>query len=483
MTADLLPRPQGRDRSETTHRAAGAALHAAPDAATSKDGSSMHATTTPDLDTVPELCSCPGHETEDAPDPWRKGFTRRRVVGGSAAMVAALGVQTVTSKYAFAAAAAPGKALDTDTIVVISLRGGWDSLNIIVPTFEQRYYRERPNIKVPEGAALPLGRGFGLHPSLPGIHAMYRAGTFAPVVAVGTPDRTMSHFEAMDTLERGMPGTSASGWMNRVLDKRKQTGVFSAIQFGSQLPLALAGDAPALAMDGLGSFGLGGYDQLLGPATTALSAMYRGVKHPMTDQVGDTLRAIGTVRTLNSRPYTPAPAAKYPQNSGLGNTLRDTARLIKAKVGMTLSTIDVGGWDMHTNEGGVGGGDLTNHMKELDEALVAFATDLGPAFKDVTVVLVSEFGRTLRENGTQGTDHGHGQAMWVLGGGIKGGTVYGAWPGLSDRALFNNGSVAGRTDYRDVLAEVLVRRGAVGSTSTIFPGYKPKLLGLARPRA
>lgn len=469
MTADLLPRPQGRS------------LHPA----TSKDGQpSMHHTqTAPDVDTVPELCSCPGHDAESAPDPWRKGFTRRRVVGGSAAMVAALGLQTVTSKWAFAAASAPGKVLDTDTILVINLRGGWDTLNIVVPTFEPRYYAERPNIKVPEGAALPLGRGFGLHPSLPGIHAMYQAGTFAPVVGVGTPDTTLSHFEAADTLERGTAGASGTGWMNRVMQKRQQTGVFSAIQFGSQLPLALSGDAPALALDGFGSLGMVGYDNLQGPASTALAAMYRGLKHPMTDQVNDTLRAITTMQKLNAKPYTAAPEATYPQNSGLGNTLRDAARLIKARVGMTLGAIDVGGWDMHTSEGGVGGGDLTNHMKELDEALVAFAADLGPMFKDVTVVLVSEFGRTLRENGSQGTDHGHGQAMWVLGGGIKGGTVYGAWPGLSDKALFNNGSLGARTDYRDVLSEVLVRRGALGSTSTVFPDHKPKLLGLARPRA
>jgi uncharacterized protein (DUF1501 family) len=423
-------------------------------------------------------CDC-GSEPEPA-DPWRKGFTRRRVVGGTAAMVAALGTQTVTSKWAFSAT----KALNTDTIVVVNLRGGWDSLNIVVPTFEPRYYEQRPNIRVPEGAALPLNRGFGLHPALPNMHRMFRAGTFAPVVGVGTPDTTLSHFEAMDTLERGTgSGTQRDGWMNRVLQARNQNGVFSAVQFGSQLPLSLSGDAPALALDGVQSFGLAGYDDVRGAAASAFARLYNGVKHPMADQVRDTLRAIGTVQTLSKRAYTPAPTARYPENSGFSNTLKDAARLIKAKIGLTMATIDIGGWDMHSNEGRVDGGDLFNHMKELDGALAAFASDLGPEWRNVTVILVSEFGRTLRENGTVGTDHGHGQAMWVLGGGVNGGKVYGAWPGLADKDLFNNGSVGARTDYRDVLGEVLRKRGSVGSLAKVFPDHKPRVLGLVKPRA
>lgn len=431
-------------------------------------------------------CDC-GEEPAPS-DPWRKGFTRRRVLGGSAAMVAALGTQMVTTRFAFSAAAAPGGTLNTDTIVVINLRGGWDSLNIVVPTFEDRYYRERPNIKIPEGAALPLARGFGLHPALPQMHELFKAGSFAPVVGVGTPDTTLSHFEAMDTLERGTgrqgtQGGGSSGWMNRVLQARKQSGVFSALQFGNQLPLALTGDAPALALNGVQSFGLNGYDDVRAKAATALARLYRGVQHPMSDQVSDTLRAVRTVERLNAKPYTPPARAKYPANNYLANTLRDAARLIRANVGLTMATIDVGGWDMHTNEGRVEAGDLTRQMTELDDSIAAFVRDLGDRYKDVTIVLVSEFGRTLRENGGVGTDHGHGQAMWVLGGGIKGGAVYGAWPGLTDKDLFNNGSLGARTDYRDVLAEVLIKRGSVGSTARVFPNHKVKSLGLANRRA
>ncbi len=422
-------------------------------------------------------CDCGGEN--EAPDPWRRGFTRRRVVQGTSAMVAALGVQTVSTRYAFAAPAA-AKALDADTVVVISLRGGWDSLNIVVPTFEERYYQQRPNIAVPKAAALPLERGFGLHPALAGLHKLYGAGKLAPVVAVGTPDTTLSHFEAMDILERGTGRAgSPSGWLNRVLDARSDQGVFSAVQMGSSLPLALAGDAPALTMSGVQSFGLAGFDDVKAKAASAYAAMYRGMKHPVADQVRDTVAAISKIGSIKPTPE--AVAKTYP-GGGFGDALKDVSRLIKANLGMTIATIDVGGWDMHTNEGRVDGGDMTNHLKELDQGLTAFLADLGAAAKNVSIVLISEFGRTLRENGSQGTDHGHGQAMLVLGDGIKGGKVHGAWPGLGDKDLYNNGSVAGRTDYRDVLGDLLVKRAKVGSLAKVFPDYKPKPLGVANAR-
>ena len=422
-------------------------------------------------------CDCGGDA--EPTDPWRRGFTRRRVVQGTSAMVAALGVQTVSTRYAFAAPTA-AKALDADTVVVISLRGGWDSLNIVVPTFEDRYYQQRPNIAVPKAAALPLERGFGLHPALAGLHKLYGAGKMAPVVAVGTPDTTLSHFEAMDILERGTGRAgSPSGWLNRVLDARADQGVFSAVQMGSSLPLSLAGDAPALTMSGVQSFGLAGYDDVKAKAATAFAALYKGMKHPLADQVRDTVAAISKIGSIKPTPE--AVAKTYP-GGGFGDALKDVSRLIKANLGMTIATIDVGGWDMHTNEGRVDGGDMTNHLKELDQGLTAFLADLGAAAKNVSVVLISEFGRTLRENGSQGTDHGHGQAMLVLGDGIMGGKVHGAWPGLGDKELYNNGSVAGRTDYRDVLGDLLVKRAKVGSLAKVFPDYKPKAIGLADAR-
>lgn len=419
-------------------------------------------------------CDC-GHE-EEAADPWRRGFTRRRVMQGSAAMVAALGVQTVTTRYAFSAAS---KVADADTIVVVSLRGGMDGLTTVVPTFEDRYYQLRPNIGIPKAAALALDRGFGLHPSLAQLYKLYGAGKLAPVVAVGTPDMTLSHFEAMDTLERGtaISGTP-SGYLNRMLEARAAGGVFSAVQMGSSLPLSLAGDAPALTMSGIQSFGLQGYDDVKARAHTAFDALYKGMNHPLAAQVHDTVAALNKIGTIAPTPD--AVAKTYP-GGGFGDALKDIARLVKAKLGLSIATLDVGGWDTHTNQGGVDG-QLSDLLKQVDQGLGAFVADLGAAFANVTVMLISEFGRTVRENGATGTDHGHGQPMLVLGGGIKGGTVYGAWPGLDDKALFSNGSLAGRTDYRDVLAEVFAKRGRVGSFTKVFPDYKPKAVGLAVAR-
>ncbi len=419
-------------------------------------------------------CEC----STESPDPWKKGFTRRRVMQGSAALVAALGLQTVTTRLAFSA----DPQANTDTIITINLRGGWDSLNVVIPTFESVYYSSRPNIAIPKEAALPMDRGFGLHPGLKQMHDLYKSGKFSPVVGVVTPDTTLSHFEAMDTLERGYSsGSNGSGWMNRVLGERQTTSVFSGVQFGAQLPLALTGDAGSIAIQHLEEFGLAGYDELSTKAAAAFSTLYSRVKHPMVATVEETLGAVRKIADLRTSKYEPSATANYPEG-GLGDSLRDTARLIKNNFGLALAAIDVGGWDMHTNEGNVGGGDMRNHMDELDAGLGAFVRDLGPQFDNVTIVLISEFGRTVAENGTNGTDHGHGQSMLVLGGQLNGGKVYGDWPGLAAAKLSVNQSVGGTVDYRDVLGDILARRGGIGSFTNVFPDHRPEFLGIAKQR-
>jgi uncharacterized protein (DUF1501 family) len=422
-------------------------------------------------------CDC-GSEPEPQ-DPWRKGFTRRRLFQGSSAMVAALGLQTVTTRFAFSASAATN---DTDTIIVINCRGGWDSLSIVVPTFEDTLYKKRSNTAIQKSVALPMDGGFGLHPSLKNIYGLYQKGQFAAVHAVGTPDTTLSHFEAMDTLERGTAGgLSYDGYLNRILQYRGDKGVFSAVQFGSSIPLALTGEAPALALQGLQTFGLAGYDDVKAKAVTAFTSLYKGVDHPMTTQVAATFSAITTVEKLKAEKY--ESAVQYP-DTPLANTLKDVAHLVKSKVGLRVATLDVGGFDTHTNEGGADGGDLKNHLDDMDGALGAFTQDLGPEWGNVTIIVVSEFGRTVAENGSNGTDHGHGQAMWVMGGNsINGGKVYGTWPTLADDKLFTNGSLAGTTDYRDVVADVFSRRAGVGSFTKIFPDHKVSSLGITKQRS
>jgi uncharacterized protein (DUF1501 family) len=315
------------------------------------------------------------------------------------------------------------------------------------------------------------------------LHAQFQAGKLAPVVAVGTPDRTLSHFQAMDTLERGTAtGNNDTGWMNRVLTYRKEAGIFSAVQFGSQLPLALSGAAPALVMGRIKTFGLGGYDDAA-VAGDALRALYQKVDHPVATEVNRTLDALDQARQLNQAKYVSPSLAAYPTDSGISGALQDTAQLIKAKVGLSVVTMDVGGWDMHINEGTIDGGDMKSHLAELDATLGAFVADLGPEFANVTIVVLSEFGRTIRENGTVGTDHGHGQAVLVLGGSVAGGKVHGTWPGLAPETQFINGSLAATSDYRDVLGDVLRQRGAVGDLTAVFPDYAPKALSLAAKRA
>lgn len=417
-------------------------------------------------------CDC--GTAPDRRDPWRKGFTRRRMLQGSAALVAAFGTQQVTTKFAFSA---PAAAAAEDVLLVVSLRGGMDGLNVIVPAFEPNYYKFRPNIAIPQGALLPLSNGFGMHPGLKSLQPFWASKQFAVVHAVSTPDKTLSHFEAMDTVERGTGNGTGDGWLNRVLQARADKGVFSAVQIGSSLPTSLTGPAPALAMDGIDSFGLGGLDYIRMESTRALRKLYAGYNHPMTTQVNDTLSALDTTTRLQKTEY--KAAATYP-GGYFADSLKEVARLVKANVGLTIATLDVGGWDMHTGEGGLNG-DLNNNLTGLGDALAAFLADLGTGVARVNVAVVTEFGRTLHSNDNNGTDHGRGQAMLVLGGGINGGKVYAKWPGLDARDGYDN-SLMGTTDYRSVMGEILTRRSGVKSLAKVFPDLTPTAIGVAKPR-
>ncbi len=429
---------------------------------------------TDETTTTCETCSpAPSFTSGPPPDMWRGGFTRRRMLQGSAALVAALGLQTVTSRYSFArAAGATGGVL-----VVVQLRGGWDTLSIVAPVGDPLYATLRPRIAVPAGSALPLDGIFGLHPQLTRLHGLYAAGTFAPVLACGTPDRTLSHFEAMDTVERGSAtGRNDSGWMNRALEATGASALFSAVQVGSQVSLSLTGPAPALAVDGLDGYGLDGFDDVQGPAMAALRGLYAAQSDEIATQARRTLDSIDVAAGISaSQPV----GTGYPTGA-FGEGMADLARVIKADVGLTMATIDVGGWDMHTGLGTLDWGDMRAHLIDLDATIGAFVDDLGPRLDDVTVVFVSEFGRAIPENGTMGLDHGHGQTMLVLGGGVNGGRIFGTWPGLAPEDRTTNNSLAGTSDYRDVVGELLVRRLGLGSLSTVFPDHAYAPLGVAR---
>jgi uncharacterized protein (DUF1501 family) len=408
-------------------------------------------------------------------DKWRKGFTRRRLVQGAGFVgVAALGTQLVTTRVAFA-----DPATTKTTLVVIFLRGGMDGLSVVVPGNDANYRSLRPNIGIPAAALLAGDRGFGLHPVMQPLYPFWTAGKMAAVHAVSSPDLSRSHFQAQDCLERGAASVAVrTGWLDRVLAQMGPGTTFRAISQGSALPRSLVGPENKIVLNGLRDFRIdGGTESVRNLTMEALKTLYTGLDHPIAATAANTLSAIATAQKLANQQYTPAAGVNYP-GGGIANQLRDIAQLVKANIGLRVAAIDVGGWDMHTNLGRVDGGDMQNRLGELSNAVGAFATDLGPALDNTTIVTMTEFGRRAQENGNAGTDHGHGAVMLLLGGGLNGGKVHGAWPGLSAGAL-DQGDLAGANDYRDVLSEMLAARFGVTNSGVIFPGYKTaKRLGV-----
>jgi uncharacterized protein (DUF1501 family) len=406
-------------------------------------------------------------------DRWRHGFTRRRVLAGAGAVgVASLAAQLTTTRVAFGDPETTKR-----TLVVVFLRGGMDGLSVVVPAGDPNLAKARRTIAVPAGALLAGDGRFGLHPALEPLHQHWKAGTMAAVHAVASPDASRSHFQAQDCLERGAASVAVhSGWLDRVLTALGPGTTFRAIAEGSALPRSLVGGENKLVLQGIKDYNLRGGDGARERTVTALKALYTGLDHPLAEQANLTVQSLSAARKVASDEY--APAVDYP-DGGFAKELADVARLVKARVGLRVAAVDVGGWDMHTGIGRVDGGDMRSSLSQLAAALAAFATDLGPALNDVSLVTMSEFGRRVAENGNAGTDHGHGGLMLLLGGGLNGGAVHGKWPGLAPSAL-DQGDLAGANDYRDVLAELLRTRLGVSDAAKIFPGHQAQDLGVFR---
>jgi uncharacterized protein (DUF1501 family) len=405
-------------------------------------------------------------------DAWSRGFTRRRFLAGAGmAGVASLGTQLVTTRASFAAEGGGG------TLVVVFLRGGMDGLSVVVPADDPHMLQARPDIAVRAGSLLPLDRGFGLHPALAPLHELWNRGQFTAVPAVSTPEVSRSHFQAQDLLERGGSTTGANeGWLDRVLDRMGPGTTFRSLSRGSTIPRALAGDQPTLSLRTVESFKVAGWEGVHDQTIQALSALYTGLDHPIASAVTNTLTALETAEVLNATSY--EPGATYPEGD-FGTSLTEIARLVKSDVGLRVAAIDVGGWDMHTRIGTLDGGEMQNVLTPFGEALGAFATDLGDRFDDVTVVAMTEFGRRVAQNANNGTDHGHGAAVLLLGGHLAGGTVHGNWQGLAPEVL-DQGDVPGSNDYRNVLGDVV--SGRLGLTSAdlaaVFPGHQFQPVGV-----
>jgi uncharacterized protein (DUF1501 family) len=403
-------------------------------------------------------------------------FTRRYFLRCSAIALAGLGTAPSWLVRAAAQVGQTGQGMRKRKILVaIFQRGAADGLNVVVPFFEKLYYDMRPTIAVPqpgkENGGIDLDGRFALHPSLQPLKSLWDTGQLALIHATGSPDPTRSHFDAQDFMESGTPGkASEDGWLNRALAPEPGVSPLRAIAIGAQLPRTLRGTRQAVAVNNLQQFETRNKEM-----AAILETMYASTPDARLMASGkETFEAVKMIESINRNPYAPANGAQY--QGGFGNALQQVARLIKADAGVEAAFADIGGWDHHINEAP----QLTNLLREFGASLAAFTRDMGDRMEDIVLVTMSEFGRTAREDGNAGTDHGHGNVMMVLGGPVRGRKVYGRWPGLEPEQLYENRDLAVTTDFRDVLGE-LVDRHLGRTMDQVFPGYKPGgLLGLIK---
>ena len=427
-------------------------------------------------------------------------MNRRLFLKSGAMAMLSLGFAPSFLGRAAAAAGARRKLL-----VAIFQRGAVDGLNMIVPHGDTDYYRLRPTIAIPRpggdpmGSAIDLDGFFGLHPSMAPLEPLWGNGSLAIVHACGSPDTTRSHFDAQDYMESATPGVKATrdGWLNRYLqassaerlgrrgeppkrfaqpalagrvagrpDLGEGGSPLRGVALARTMPRSLEGPAPALAIGSVEEFGVRG-------AATAFEEQYEGASDRLLSAAGsDAFAAMRTLQQAAAMPYRPAAGVQYP-SSAFGKALAEIARLAKADVGLEVAFTELGNWDHHVNEGAVTG-QIANRLGEFSRGLAALAADLGDRLADTIIVTMSEFGRAAAENGNGGTDHGHGNAMMVIGGNVRGG-VHGTWPGLGEAHRFEGRDLAVTTDFRDVFSEVVMAHMGVprDAVPRIFPGYQP----------
>ena len=401
--------------------------------------------------------------------------SRRAFLKGSA--LAMFGLGSAPMWLSRAVYAGEGPARRKKVLVAIFQRGAVDGLNVVVPFGEQRYYDLRPSIAIPKPdgtprSAIDLNGFFGLHPALAPLKPIFDAQRLAIVDAVGSPDPTRSHFDAQDYMESGTPGYKGTndGWMNRALAKEAGTNSpLRAVSLGSNLPRSLRGRNDAIAINNLNEFQIKDIR-----SSDSFESMYASSVDTMLHGTGkETFDAIKIMQSLQKQKYAAANGARYP-GGRFGQSLQQIARLIKADVGLEVAFTDIGGWDTHVNEVGQNPaqGQLANILGDFGNSLAAFYQDLGDRMEDVTLVTMSEFGRTAKENGNRGTDHGHANAMFVMGGDVRGGKVYGDWPGLQPEQLYEGRDLNLTTDFRDVLSELVSHHLGNRNLKAVFPGYE-----------
>ncbi len=407
----------------------------------------------------------------------RRGF----LVGCSSAIAAMAGARL--THLAFGDATANAAAGD-DVLVVMFLRGGWDALNVVMPIDgpdRSIYESNRQNLRVPTtgtNKAIPIGGQFGMHPAMAPLYGLYQSQRLAFVHAVGLPYDTRSHFDAQAMIELGTPGskTTASGWLTRHLQSAASLGsnvLIPALSAGNQQAMSLLSYDDAAAFGKPKDFRVYGDWKYGDPQQAALRVLYSG--DTWLDIAGrETLDKLDALDAAAPGDYVPSGGAAYP-NGSLGDSLKAVAQLIKMQIDLKVATVDFGGWDTHESQGDGSGGYFANQLGQLAQGLAAFYTDLdacGNGYAQrTTIAVISEFGRRLQENSNNGTDHGHGSLMLVLGGAVNGGKVYGQWPGLAKDQLYDKADLAVTTDYRRVLSDILINRCGNDRIDVVFPGY------------
>jgi uncharacterized protein (DUF1501 family) len=385
------------------------------------------------------------------------------------------------------------------TLICIFQRGAVDGLSMVVPHGDPFYYQHRSVngiaiARTGDAGVLDLDGTFGLNPNLKPLHAIYQSGHMAAIQAVGSPSPTRSHFDAQDFMEAAMlDKSSREGWLARVLEncpedaakravhtqgtqaQKAYTGAFRGVAMTGQVPRSLMGFPDALAIPNLGTFDVKGDMVMMGgpkrSASDGFESLYDGTVGDVLHGTGqETFEALKQLRSITSQKYSPANGAIYP-NGKFGEALRQIAQLIKADVGLEVGFAESGGWDTHAQQGGAQGR-LARNLQEFGQGLAALYTDLGDRMNDVVILTMSEFGRTVRQNGNNGTDHGHGTCFLVLGGDVNGGKVLGKWPGLAPEQLNENRDLAVTTDFRDIFAEVAQKQMGVRDLKAVFPNYE-----------
>jgi uncharacterized protein (DUF1501 family) len=407
----------------------------------------------------------------------RRGF----MVGCSAAIAAMAGARITNMAFG-----SPHQEPNQEVVVVLFMRGGMDGLSVVCPMegSDRQYYESaRERLALPltgDNRVLRLDDFFGIHPAAGPLHELYQNGSAAIIHAAGLTSDTRSHFDAMQYMELGTPDSKSSttGWLTRHLltagDLPPEV-IAPAVAASGSTPTSLQGSREAIGMTSPKDFVLNGHWQYKDWQRHALRRMYNG--STWLHQAGtQTLNALDVIEYANPQNYTAENGATYP-SGGYGNSLRTVAQVIKMQLGMRIATIDLGGWDTHESQGENGGGYFAGKLNELSRGIHALMTDLSNSngtdhTKRLTLVLMSEFGRTFKENASRGTDHGHGNVMFVVGGSVNGGKMYGSWPGLHTDQLYDRRDLAITTDYRRVLSEILIRRTGNNNLGTIFPGYR-----------